>query len=521
MNDEEELARLDSLESSKLRPEFRDGIVKLTEVVFNKARPKMLGAQVLTGPVLAGLAEAYVSAINAGAVPTIATAWQGVAEAESRRAADAAESAYVASFPPQISADEHALQTSHQKAMAEAQRVFNANAIGDEEIRSANDKKWKAACNARFEELRDKILANAELAAERLINEGTSRLQAIVRKDGASLEDLHREMMLFQQKYSSSKDISGPSKYRRLAEFMRDVYGAAQKDLADKINQKQASASAAAEQAKQAAERMKEQTLARMNVAEQTANELKSKVRTLEEHIRKLETKLQDAQTELNNQRHLVMEREMQLQQLRHTVEGRETAQTVLSQQLESVKASLQVATANKSEMEQSLAAARKENEKLRHELDQMKRLSSSQWDSERARLTAALEAVTTSRDLAEASKRDLETQLANSIKDASSLKAHLDEANAEVARLKEQNAKDTSHFYDHQQVDAVFDQDVTPISNPPLRRRNVPDASKMPVAKIKDWLMEHGYEGQVWELTKKKAKKAEWIDFMASLSQE
>ncbi len=30
----------------------------------------------MTGPVLAGLVEAYVGAINNGAVPTIATAWQ-------------------------------------------------------------------------------------------------------------------------------------------------------------------------------------------------------------------------------------------------------------------------------------------------------------------------------------------------------------------------------------------------------------------------------------------------------------
>lgn len=41
-----------------------------------QAQPKHLGAYVLSGPVLAGLTEAYVQAINNGAVPTIATAWQ-------------------------------------------------------------------------------------------------------------------------------------------------------------------------------------------------------------------------------------------------------------------------------------------------------------------------------------------------------------------------------------------------------------------------------------------------------------
>ncbi len=44
--------------------------------MFSKAQPKRLGQDVVTGGVLAALATAYVNAINAGAVPTIATAWQ-------------------------------------------------------------------------------------------------------------------------------------------------------------------------------------------------------------------------------------------------------------------------------------------------------------------------------------------------------------------------------------------------------------------------------------------------------------
>lgn len=49
-----------------------------------QAQPKRLGTQVLSGPMLAGLAEAYVDAINHGAVPTIATAWQARARQPAR-----------------------------------------------------------------------------------------------------------------------------------------------------------------------------------------------------------------------------------------------------------------------------------------------------------------------------------------------------------------------------------------------------------------------------------------------------
>lgn len=44
--------------------------------MFDKAGPKRLGQDVVSGGVLAALATAYVDAINGGAVPTIATAWQ-------------------------------------------------------------------------------------------------------------------------------------------------------------------------------------------------------------------------------------------------------------------------------------------------------------------------------------------------------------------------------------------------------------------------------------------------------------
>lgn len=47
-------------------PLRRDGLQRLTQLIFSKAQPKRLGNQILSGPMLAGLTEAYVSAINNG-----------------------------------------------------------------------------------------------------------------------------------------------------------------------------------------------------------------------------------------------------------------------------------------------------------------------------------------------------------------------------------------------------------------------------------------------------------------------
>ena len=57
----------------------------LTKLIFERAQPKRLGAQVITGPMLATLASEYVRAINEGAVPTISTAWQVCAATPSVR----------------------------------------------------------------------------------------------------------------------------------------------------------------------------------------------------------------------------------------------------------------------------------------------------------------------------------------------------------------------------------------------------------------------------------------------------
>ncbi len=54
-----------------------------------------------------------------------------MAEAESRRAADAAEQAYRDAFNRDISADEGQLDAEHARALAVAQSVFNDKAVGE------------------------------------------------------------------------------------------------------------------------------------------------------------------------------------------------------------------------------------------------------------------------------------------------------------------------------------------------------------------------------------------------------
>ena len=125
VSDESQLAHLEAVPPEQLRPEFRQGLSKLMEICFARAQPKRMGRTVLTGPILAGLVTAYVDAINKGAVPTIATAWQGVAESECRRAADEAERVYHDTFDAAVSPEQASLQAEHQRALSAAQSVFD------------------------------------------------------------------------------------------------------------------------------------------------------------------------------------------------------------------------------------------------------------------------------------------------------------------------------------------------------------------------------------------------------------
>ncbi|RRT78036.1 hypothetical protein B296_00008749 [Ensete ventricosum] len=63
----------------RLRSEFKSGLDALVKYIFERTRPKRLGATVMTGPILAGITQSYLDAINNGAVPTISSSWQDYA----------------------------------------------------------------------------------------------------------------------------------------------------------------------------------------------------------------------------------------------------------------------------------------------------------------------------------------------------------------------------------------------------------------------------------------------------------
>ncbi|KIZ05610.1 Interferon-induced guanylate-binding protein 2 [Monoraphidium neglectum] len=237
MHEEQALVSLDTTPREELRPEFKEGVAWLLRLILLKAQPKRLGGFVLTGPVLAGLTEAYVAAINDGA---------GVAEQECRRAADAAEATYRAEFDEAVVAEEPELEREHTRALTVAKGAFAAVAIGEWSIRRANEARFLDACAARFAQVRARKLAEAAASVNDLLLSASSALAAAATTPAAasarnggggegadpeagpepasSAAEVEAQLSRFLDGYASS--ACGPTKWPKLIEFMKHTYPA-------------------------------------------------------------------------------------------------------------------------------------------------------------------------------------------------------------------------------------------------------------------------------------------------------
>ncbi|KAG2453890.1 hypothetical protein HYH02_002096 [Chlamydomonas schloesseri] len=252
--DEAALRNLDTLPEDQLRPEFAEGVSKLTAAIFVRAQPKRLGTQLLNGPLLAGLAQAYVKAINTGAVPTIHTAWHSVAEGECRAACYAAEDAYRASFNPNTPPDEQLLEKEHQRALAAATAAFKERAVGDPALQRRWQERFTAACNLAFEAVRERRLAESAEALERQLGELAGRLHTEARLGG---QDFSRLAASVEAGISGVVgNTVGAARWPRLMAFAHQQYGSLGAELSER-------AAAAAE-----AERQRAALEARAQLAE-------------------------------------------------------------------------------------------------------------------------------------------------------------------------------------------------------------------------------------------------------------
>ncbi|GIM07904.1 hypothetical protein Vretimale_11947 [Volvox reticuliferus] len=423
MVDEAALSQMDTLPRENLRPEFRQGVKDLMALIFQRAVPKRFGLQLMTGPVLAGLVEAYVSAINQGAVPTIATAWQGVAESECRRACDAAEAAYVANWKGggEVSAEESELEARHQQSLEAARAAFGEIAVGDECIRKAHEARWMTAVASRYKDFRGCRLAEAAAAVNELLYKGANEVAKAVR-GGADLLALQQIIASFVTSYE--KAAAGPTKFQKLAAFLVETWPAAASQVLDRH-------AAAAEAAQKALQGEMAELRGKLSAENQRAEQAERHRRDMTNTAKSLHEQLNVAQQDAMRMRAALEQKSGAAAALQQELAG---AQRDITQMQADMKQKSDAAAI----LQQQLAESKREIVQMREVLDQksgaaatlQQQLTGTQ--EELVRLRTAL------KQESDASA-SFQQQLAEAQQDAARLRANLDQKTAKVAALEAQ----------------------------------------------------------------------------------
>ncbi|KAF3656719.1 putative glutaredoxin-C9-like [Capsicum annuum] len=219
LSNENELQRLDQIPLENLRPEFKAGLDALTRFVFERTRPKQVGATIMTGPLFARITQSFLDALNNGAVPTITSSWQSVEEAECQRAYDLAADRYMASFDRSKPPEEGALREAHEDAAQKSMAEFNSTAVGAGSIRMKYEKRLQNFIKKAFEELKKDAFREAYLQCSNAIRDMEKDLRIACHAPDANIDSVLKVLDRLVSKYEAT--CQGPEKWRKLIVFLQ------------------------------------------------------------------------------------------------------------------------------------------------------------------------------------------------------------------------------------------------------------------------------------------------------------
>ncbi|CAF2041629.1 BnaA09g17790D [Brassica napus] len=219
LTNEKDLQRLDQIPLEDLRAEFGAGLDALTKFVFEKTRPKQLGGTVMTGPILVGITQSYLDALNNGAVPTITSSWQSVEETECRRAYDSGIEAYLADFDQSKAPEEGALREEHEDAVRKALAMFNANAVGAGLARKKYEELLHKDLKKKFEDYKKNAFMEADLRCTSTIQSMEKQLRAACHASNANMDNVVKVLEARLSDYEAS--CHGPGKWQKLSVFLQ------------------------------------------------------------------------------------------------------------------------------------------------------------------------------------------------------------------------------------------------------------------------------------------------------------
>ena len=145
LEDEQKLQTIDNENFDSLRPEFKKGMEDMRKRLLSTLPKKTVRGKSLTGPMLATLAKTYVNAMNTDGVPTISTAWEHVAENETKEGLEKAIEMYEnemdSYFKDNGPIPEIDLFKKHEDLKQKSLNYFSQRAVGTfDDTNAGNDK---------------------------------------------------------------------------------------------------------------------------------------------------------------------------------------------------------------------------------------------------------------------------------------------------------------------------------------------------------------------------------------------
>ncbi|KAL1519577.1 hypothetical protein AB1Y20_023091 [Prymnesium parvum] len=180
---------------AQLAPGFRDGVTRLKQQVLMSVGEKKVSGTTLDGPMLLGLTDAYVKAINEGALPTISTAWQNVVVIECERAVKAGAALYrdgaaaAANSDPPLAPEEW--EKLHTELRGKALATFRAIAVGDS---SEYEGQMLQGIEAEAATQRQLLTAKSEALCLRIVGALSDQL-AFYSRNGPGAKSTHAEAL--------------------------------------------------------------------------------------------------------------------------------------------------------------------------------------------------------------------------------------------------------------------------------------------------------------------------------------
>jgi hypothetical protein len=230
ISDENALQQVDLIPYEQLRDDFRSSMDTLKEVVFGHLQPKAIDNKPLTGPMFAGLVLAYVSAVNAGGVPTISSAWEGVSQQECLDAKDNSLASYNTQMASLFHSDnlpveEEELRLGYAKCLAAALAAYKQRAVGStaRDVMDRLQEDIDASFSHSLQSNRDRSTAFCSAVISE-IYDASIRLK--LNSTPASLLLYASDMSALRQDWDQlftdyNLQCRGPSKWEVLANFSR------------------------------------------------------------------------------------------------------------------------------------------------------------------------------------------------------------------------------------------------------------------------------------------------------------